>query len=131
VPHPHCTAYVLVKNNTASSAYILLVHQYGDGTPIRMEWKDVQPGATTKDPLAVHYILNDNTVDWWYCELIIGGTIIHSKGSSKNPGKKCTLEDEDNGKTLTFGVGLAEFVLDMPSGGCTTAMSNGGIGILP
>jgi hypothetical protein len=131
VAHPHCTAYILVKNNAAASADILLVHQYGDGAPVRMAWKNVAPGATTTGPLAVVYVLNDNTVDWWYCEIIIGGTIYSSHGSSTNPGKKCTLEEEDNGQTLIFGVNTARLVLDMPSGGCTAAMSDGGIGIIP
>jgi len=46
-----------------------------------------------------------------------------SEGSADDPGKICTLQSEDNGKSLTFAVDTSTFVMTELSGSCSTGVS--------
>ena len=127
MPLPYCEAYVVVTNNTDAVAQIALTHSIGGEAVESKQWADVQPGATTSGPMAVNYVLGDRNLDWWWCEIVVNGVTYHSPGTALIPDKECLLESADNGQTLTFTVDITGFSMNMPSGGCSTYMTDGGI----
>lgn len=127
MPDPHCSADVLVFNDSGATADISICHSIGAGTVESTTWKGVAFGATTSGPLIVRYVLGDRNLDWWYCELTVGGVTYHSPGTWLQPDKECLLESADNGQILVFSASLTAFDINMPSGGCSTYMTDDGI----
>lgn len=125
------SATIFVTNNTGGNAIITFSHQYSDDPP--QVWpsgpqQTVAPGQTA-GPLEVGW----NTgflrtgQDYWYCAVqVLDGAQPGSyatEGTLEDPTKQCTLEDADNGSTLTFSVTTDVFVMTENSGSCSTSMS--------
>lgn len=125
---PYCTANIFVTNKTSAVAQIALAHSVGGNSPVEAkQWANVPAGATTPDPLVVHFTLHSLDLDWWWCEIIVNGVTYWSPGTALNPDKECLLEQQDCGQTMYFTVDTQNFEMNITSGGCSTYMTDGGI----
>ena len=123
------SAVINITNNTGGNAIITLSHRYSDDTPQVSAPVRVAPNATAASILTAGYntgFLRTGQDYWWVGIQVLDGPNAgnySSEGSADNPGKQCTLESADNGKTLTFSVDINTFFMALISGSCTTSVS--------
>lgn len=123
------SAVINITNNTGGNAKITLSHRYSDDTPQVSATVNVAPGATASNILTAGFntgFLRTGQDYWWVGVQVLDGPNAGnyaSEGSADNPGKQCTLESPDNGKSLTFSVDINTFFMALISGSCTTSVS--------
>jgi phospholipase C len=121
-------ANVVVTNNSGGTANITLSHRYSSDPAQIKKWSNVANGATTSPALSVGFntgFIHGGLDDWWIGIEVLDGPnkgTFSSEGYAEAPGKECMLSSEDNGKSLTFGVDTKLFMINLPSGNCTTAL---------
>lgn len=121
------SAQIFVTNNTGGTATIHLAHQYSDDPPQQGSW--TVPSGASAGPLSVGYntgFLRSGEDSWWIGMEVADGSSAGSytsEGTADDPGKICTLQSEDNGKSLTFSVDVDTFVMTEMSGSCSTSVS--------
>ena len=114
-------ANVVVKNNFPFAVNsIQLSHRYSGDSEQSKTWGNIASGALTSGALDAGYntgFLRTGQDTWKIVVTLPDGTLWQSDWH------QCTLESDDNGKTLTFEVDASTFGMNMPSGGCSTSMS--------
>jgi hypothetical protein len=125
------SATIYVTNNTGGNAVVSFSHEYSDDGAQVFNNGATTPNGQNAGPLSVGFNTGafHTGQDYWFCGVTVSdgpnAGSYASEGSLDDPTKQCTLESEDNGKTLYFSVTTTTFTMTEVSGSCSTGMSAG------
>lgn len=122
------SAQIYIQNQTDGTAVIQLSHRNSSNGTQAGSWS-AAPGATV-GPLTVYFETGFGSwgiPDYWWVQITVqNGSkpgVYASSGSAISDWKECQLQGQDAGKNITFTVSTSQFKTNLPSGGCSNAMT--------
>lgn len=112
-------AYVSVTNSFGASAYTIgLTHQYSSNPTQSWSWTNIASGETTEPEVAIGS--TDAGWDYWTMTVVL----VNGQTWTNSGQKRCTLEAADMDANIVMDVSSNGWTLPLPSGGCTTGLSD-------